>query len=144
MSTRKYLILFAILLLSAFLGASMLRSGHNWAYSDFASYVMQAQSILTGTTSDFIEHNSVTIYQSDVEIGPIAYPWGYPLLLVPVLAIAGFSTLGMKLLNVIFYLGFLLTLFALLYRRLSFYENIAILSLFAVSPILLSFENYKL
>ena len=144
MSTRKYLILFAILLLSAFLGASMLRSGHNWAYSDFASYVMQAQSILTGTTSDFIEHNSVTIYQSDVEIGPIAYPWGYPLLLVPVLAIAGFSTLGMKLLNVIFYLGFLLTLFALLYRRLSFSENMAILSLFAVSPIFLSFENYIL
>ena len=144
MTKTKYLGLFAILILSAFLGASMLTSGHIWAYSDFASYVMQAQSILTGTTSNFIEHSAVTIYQSDVEVGPVAYPWGYPLLLVPVLAIAGFSTIGMKLLNVIFYLGFLLTFFALLYRRLSFSENLAILSLFAVSPIFLAFENYIL
>ena len=144
MSKTKYLGLFAILLLSAFLGASMLTSGHNWAYSDFASYIMQAQSIVDGTTSEFIEHNSVTIYQSDVEVGPVAYPWGYPLLLVPVLATVGLSTLGIKLLNVIFYIAFLIILFALFYRRLSFWGNLAILSLFAVSPIFLAFQNHIL
>lgn len=144
MSKIKYLSLLGVLFMSALLGAASLTSGHNWAYGDFASYIMQAQSILDGNTAGFIEHNSITVFQSDVQVGPVAYPWGYPLLLVPVLAMLGLSTLGMKLLNVIFYIGFLVTLFILFYRRLSFSDNLMILALFAVNPVFLAFENFIL
>ncbi|MCF6277391.1 MAG: glycosyltransferase family 39 protein, partial [Anaerolineales bacterium] len=144
MTKAKYLGLVGILFLSAVLGGAQLTSGHNWAYSDFSSYIMQAQSIVNGTPADYIAHNSITVYQSDVEVGPVAYPWGYPLFLAPVVALLGMSTLGMKFINIIFYLGFLLALFFLFKRRLPLAENLALISLFAVSPVVLSFENYIL
>ncbi|OQY32655.1 MAG: hypothetical protein B6I38_04365 [Anaerolineaceae bacterium 4572_5.1] len=133
--------LIALLFISALLGSSMLTRGHNWAYSDFSAYIMQAESILNGSVDDFIAHNKITVEASDRPVGPIAYPWGYPLLLTPIVYLAGVSVAGMKLLNVIFYLLFLLCLFFLFRNRLSTPDNFIITSLFAFSPVLLSFQD---
>ncbi|PYV38351.1 MAG: hypothetical protein DMG09_12215, partial [Acidobacteria bacterium] len=72
-----------IIIASLFLGASTLTRGHDWG-DDFASYIMQAGSILSGRTREFVEHNSFTIFESSSQIGPVAYPWGYPLILSPI------------------------------------------------------------
>ena len=56
-------LLIIILLLSMVIGSSQLTRGHEWG-DDFASYIMQATSILNGDMQNFVEHNSFTIYQS--------------------------------------------------------------------------------
>lgn len=133
-------ILLAITIVSIILGAGILTRGHIWG-DDFASYIMQAESILNGTTERFIEQNSFTILESDSvkSIGPIAYPWGYPLILVPVYALKGMHPLALKLPSVVFFAGFLVSLFLLAKDRLGQAESLLLVALFAFNPLLIQF-----
>src|SRR5512133_1976352 len=110
-------LLLIIVIISLILGASTLTRGHIWG-DDFASYVMQAESILSGRTREFVEHNSFTIFESSSQIGPVAYPWGYPLILTPVYALKGINPLALKLPALFFYAVFLLCLYVLAKTRL--------------------------
>lgn len=130
-----------ILIVSALLGSSVLTHGHFWG-DDFAAYIMQARSILNGNMEGFIEHNTITITQSSTQLGPIAYPWGYPLILAPVYALTGLSPLGLKTPDVIFYLAFLIVLFLLMRRRVTQIESLLTVSLFAFNPMFLLFLDY--
>lgn len=136
---RNYLIL-GILILALLLGSSTLTRGHEWG-DDFASYIMQARSILNGKAEEFVQDNAFTILESSptVTIGPVAYPWGYPLALAPVYAIKGNSPLALKLPGVLFFAGFLICLCLLVRNRLSWMESLLFLSLFAFNPMLLDF-----
>ncbi|HEX9840278.1 MAG TPA: hypothetical protein VGA72_13080, partial [Anaerolineales bacterium] len=111
-------LIFGIVILALILGSSRLTRGHEWG-DDFASYIMQAKSILNGKTQEFVEHNAFTIFQSSSQIGPVAYPWGYPLILTPVYAIKGDSPLALKLPGVFFFAGFLICLYLLTRNRLT-------------------------
>src|SRR5512134_3136946 len=88
--------LIVIILSSLLIGSATLTRGHEWG-DDFASYIMQAQSILNGSPAGFIEHNSFTIFESSFQLGPVAYPWGYPLILTPALLLKGVHALTLKL-----------------------------------------------
>ncbi len=131
-------LIFAIILISFIIAACSLTRGHPWG-DDFASYIMQAESILRGTTQDFVEHNSFTIFESSFQIGPVAYPWGYPLILAPIYAIKGNNLLALKLPGLVFYTGFLACLYLLMKNRLTQTENLLLVSLFAFNPSLLAF-----
>jgi hypothetical protein len=131
-------ILIVILTSSIVIGSSHLTRGHEWG-DDFASYVMQAKSIWNGDMQDFIEHNSITIYRSSSQIGPVAYPWGYPLILTPVYAVKGISPLGFKLPGLFFFSGFLICLYLLMRTHLRRTESLLLVSLFAFNPLLLDF-----
>ena len=131
-------LLAAIIVVSMIIGASTLTRGHEWG-DDFASYIMQAESIWHGDTDDFVEHNSFTIFQSSNQIGPVAYPWGYPLILTPAYALKGIHPLALKLPGLFFYAGFLICLYLLLYRRLTQAESLLIVCLFAFNPLLVRF-----
>ena len=122
---------------------SQLNDGHGWG-GDFASYIMQAESLLSGTVDNFIQHNTFTITQSDIDFAPIAYPWGYPLLITPVIHFFGINLLGIKILSILFYALFLVVLFFLFEKRLSVLDNFILLAIFALNPLLLSFPNYIL
>ena len=131
-------LLIIILLVSMVIGSSQLTRGHEWG-DDFASYIMQAKSILNGDMQNFVEHNSITIYQSSSQIGPVAYPWGYPLLLAPVYAIKGISPLALKLPGLVLFAGFLICYYLLTRSRLTRNESLLLISLFAFNPILIDF-----
>ena len=133
-----------LLLISALLGFATLTRGHNWPYSDFASYVMQAESILAWDMDSFITHNTITIEESDAPVGPIAYPWGYPLMLVPIIALRGLSPLSMKLLNTLLFLFFQLVLYFLARKRLSHVDSLLLVALFAFNPIFLEAQDFIL
>src|SRR5512139_3429993 len=111
-------LLLLVLLASAILSFSILTRGHLW-WDDFASYVMQAQSLLDGSPRAFIEQNSFTIQNSSYPPGPVAYPWGFPALLAPVLAMFGLKVLALKLVNTAFYLAFLSVFYLLARLRLA-------------------------
>ena len=127
-----------IILISLVIGACTLTRGHQWG-DDFAWYILQAKSIVNGTTDEFMEQSAFTNYQSTTHLGPLAYPWGYPLILAPVYAIKGISPLALKLPALFFYAGFLVCLYFLAKDRLTRTESLLIVSLFAFNPLLLQF-----
>src|SRR5215207_3309695 len=131
-------LIIGIIIVSVFLGAATLTRGHDWG-DDFASYIMQAGSILNNSTRDFVERNSFTIFESSNQIGPVAYPWGYPVILTPVYAIKGIHPLALKLPGLLFYAGFLICLYLLMKKRLTQTESLVLVSLFAFNPLLLQF-----
>ncbi len=141
MKKSELIFLGVLLIMSAALGYASLTSGHNWAYSDFASYIMQAKSILAGDVNAFIAQNTITVQESEQAVGPIAYPWGYPLMLAPIIALMGISTLSMKLLNTLFFLAFLLTLYFLAAKRLPKFERFALVAFFAFNPVLIGAQD---
>ena len=138
MSGVRNAILVIILIGSIVIGSSQLTRGHEWG-DDFAAYIMQAKSIVNGDMQEFVEHNSITIYQSSSLIGPAAYPWGYPLILTPVYSIKGVSPLALKLPGLLFFVGFLICFYLLMRNRLTRTESLLIVSLFAFNPMFLSF-----
>ena len=127
-----------IILISLVIGACTLRRGHEWG-DDFAWYILQARSILKGTTTEFMQQSAFTNQQSTTHVGPLAYPWGYPLILVPVFALKGTSPLALKLPGLFFYAGFLICLYLLFKARLTQTESLLLVSLFAFNPLLLRF-----
>jgi len=138
MRTFHNIVLIAVILSSFLFGASTLTRGHEWG-DDFASYLMQAQSILDGNTDEFIEHNTFTIFESSFQIGPVAYPWGYPLILTPALFFKGLHPLALKLPALFLFSGFLISLYLLAKKRLSSNESLLLISLFAFNPMLIKF-----
>ncbi|MFL7868228.1 MAG: glycosyltransferase family 39 protein [Anaerolineales bacterium] len=138
MSKKTAIILALMLLTSALLGSSVLTRGHWWG-DDFAAYIMQAKSILAGNMGAFVAANTFTVTQSSHQIGPAAYPWGFPLILAPVYALIGLSPLALKLPGLLAYLGFLLVFFFLTKRRFTPTESLLAVSLFAFNPELLRF-----
>jgi hypothetical protein len=131
-------LIFGIVALSLVLGAATLTRGHEWG-DDFASYIMQAKSILNGKPQEFVDHNAYTILESSSQIGPVAYPWGYPLILTPVYAAKDNSPLALKLPGLFFFAGFLICLYQLAKHGLPRMESLLIVSLFAFNPLLIDF-----
>jgi Predicted membrane protein (DUF2079) len=136
-------LLIIIIIASLVIGISTLTRGHEWG-DDFASYVMQAQSILNDSMDEFVERNGFTIFESSIQIGPVAYPWGYPLLLVPSLVLKGVHPLTLKLPGLFFFLGFLICLYLLTEKRLTRTESLILVALFAFNPILIKFLDFIL
>ncbi len=123
------------------LGLSTLTRGHEWG-DDWASYVMQAQSILNGNMDEFVERNAFTIFESSIQIGPVAYPWGYPLALTPALLLRGVHPLTLKLPGLFFFAGFLICFYLLTETRLPRTERLLLVSLFAFNPVLINSTDY--
>ena len=134
----RHRILLVIILISLVIGACTLRRGHEWG-DDFAWYILQAQSILNGTTDEFMQTSAFTNNESTTYVGPLAYPWGYPLILTPAYAIKGINPLALKIPALFFYAGFLVCLYLLLKARLTEAESLLIVGLFAFNPLLLQF-----
>jgi hypothetical protein len=140
MPKRIILVLALILFVTALLGAFVLTRGHTWG-DDFAAYIGQAQSIVRGDMSSFVRRNAFTVTQSSHEpghqMGPVVYPWGFPLMLAPVYAFMGISPLGMKIPGLLTYLGFLLAFFYWIKIRFTPTESLLAVSLFGFNPGLL-------
>ncbi|MCS6995055.1 MAG: glycosyltransferase family 39 protein [Anaerolineales bacterium] len=136
MTKRTLFVLIFILSIAALLSFAMLKRGHPW-WDDFASYVMQARAILSGEMDAFVRRNAFTVQNSSYPPGPVAYPWGYPLLLAPVVALFGVHPLALKLVGIAFYVLFLGVFFLLARRRLTESEALLLTGVLAVNPALL-------
>jgi len=140
---EKYLKIISIafiITVSAVLIFGGLTTGHDWG-GDFASYIMQAKSIVGGQVSEFIEENSFTINESPTGLGPVAYPWGFSLMLAPFFAIFGLNIYALKFVVFICFLLFLLVLWWGFRKYHSHYWLIILISLFAFNPIFILYVN---
>ena len=136
--TNRLLLL--IVILAMLLGAGSLRRGHDWG-DDFAWYILQAKSVVNGSVDEFIKTSAFTNTESTTHVGPLAYPWGYPLILVPAYLIRGIHPLVLKLPNLFFYAAFLVCLYLLMKSRLTQTESLLIAALFAFNPLLILFTD---
>lgn len=73
----KNKVIILLILLAIIINVFSFKNGHNWG-CDFSAYIKQAQTIHNNT---FTELNS-NIKQTDYTLN---YPWGYPLLLSPII-----------------------------------------------------------
>ena len=138
MKKSEYFILAVILGLSAVLGLLLLTKGQDWG-DDFAAYIMQAQSIVKGNEQSFIERNAFTINSTDFILGPVAYPWGYPLILASVYVVIGLNLIALKLPVLVFFIVFLFVLVRFYRKRLSSMESLLLVGVFAFHPQFLGF-----
>jgi len=136
---HPYFIVF-IVALSGLLAYGLLTTGHDWG-GDFSQYLMQAESITERNIDEFMDENRFTMEHSSFAVGPVAYPWGYPLLLAPLYVLVGNNMVALKLVNVVLYLFFLLLLWFGFQREHSEPWRLALLLLFAFNPEMLGFMD---
>lgn len=117
-----------------------LTRGHVWG-DDFAGYINQGHAILGNETQEFIEKNKQINQLSMIPPGPDAYPWGYPLLLTPIIALFGVSVMGLKLVNLLFWVVILFSVFGFSRQRVDFYLSLLITSLLAFSPLFIEMND---
>ncbi len=138
---HKTSIIFILLIsLYIYFAANLLTFGHNWG-DDLASYFMQAKSLISGSPQRFFEENSFTIYNSDTVLGPVVYPWGYPIILSLFFYFFDINLLALKVPNIIFFVLFLLTFFKVLSKRLLSKEKLLLIAIFAFNPHFLLFHD---
>jgi hypothetical protein len=104
-NNKIYYIIFLTIILSVFLINSIsFKEGHNWG-GDFPQYIAQAKSINDGTIDKLLENSTFRYEKSDsVLLAPKLYPWGFPILLVPIYHLFGFNIIAMKFFVNLFFL----------------------------------------
>ncbi|MFQ5906644.1 MAG: ArnT family glycosyltransferase, partial [bacterium] len=125
------IILFLYLLLALLVFDPRLHTG-----GDNAHYICLARSILSG--KGYRE-----IYKPG-EPPHTLYPFGYPLLLAPVISLFKSSFVALKILSLLFGACSVLLVYMLLENRCGRLCLYAVVGLFAVSPLLLEYSHYVL
>ena len=97
---------FMLLLCGTLWGAvQLIVSGHIFN-GDFALYIRQAQSIQYGDMQQvFSDMQEMIAHSTYQRYSPILYPWGYPLLLFPCVALFGINYFAFKIVGVICLVG---------------------------------------
>ena len=135
---KKYFCL--ILILSAVFSVLSVRNEFCWG-DDFAQYILQAKSILSGNFEHFAFQNSIRSEYSTVCVGPTYYPWGFPLLIAPVLAIFGMNFTAFQIYISLFHILFLFSLWILFRNKLNRIQILGIIAIFAFNPFLFEFKK---
>lgn len=110
-------------------------SGHDWG-DDFALYLRQAKALAIGNVGEVISDNRFTVENSGWStFSPVAYPWGWPLLIAPLYALFGINYEVLKIVEVVAFCLFLLTFFSLVRRRAGYLAATLLVLLIGLSPI---------
>jgi hypothetical protein len=145
-SPRPWRLLLAVgglLVVGAWLQIGMLHRSHIWG-DDHALYLLQAISLLQGTTAELAASNGAAMAECTVQVGPPVYPWGLPLLLAPLVRAVGLDLLWLKTPNVIAWLLTMLATVGLCWRRLPAPWLLALVAILATAPNLLFAANHIL
>ena len=112
------------------------RNGHSQG-DDFALYLRQARSLFDGDVGDVVADNRFSVVNSGPVFSPIAYPWGWPLLLAPFVNRWGYDYDRLKLLEVAAFCIWLVLVHGIVRRRAGRLLAIAVTAVVATAPALL-------
>lgn len=112
------------------------RSGHTTG-DDFALYLRQAQSVFDGNMAQVVGDNRYTVTTSGGVFGPIAYPWGFPLMLSPFVQLWELDYDKLKLVEVAALCGFLLLFHGIVRRRINRPVALLAVAVVGLSPLYL-------
>jgi hypothetical protein len=135
--------LWAVVLLSGISCYFSISAGLSWS-GDFALYYRQAESILQGSAEQLLAFNRYAMEQSVYKgppIGPHLYPWGFPLLLSPILALFGPQFVLMKMYMAGFLLLSVVVVWHLFKVRLGRGYTLLLVALVGLNPYLVNSVN---
>ena len=117
-----------------------LRDDHNWG-DDFSAYIGQAEAIVKNDTEYFSQVSENRVLFSDTQVGPNLYPWGYPLLLAPVIFFFGIKIIPLKIATFLFFAGSLCIIYFLFKKYLTKIVSLFLVLLVASSPFFFTFKQ---
>ena len=116
---RRHATMVVLTVVVAWLALRVQRNGISWG-DDFALYTRQAQSLIDGNIAQVVSDNRFNVLNAAKPgFSPVAYPWGFPLLLAPFVRVFGMDWAALKLAGVLSLLGFLWAFHAVLRRRMT-------------------------
>ncbi|MET0459520.1 MAG: hypothetical protein ABW122_04040 [Ilumatobacteraceae bacterium] len=130
------LVLGVVVATSASLAIALHRNGHTTG-DDFALYLRQARSLFDGDVAQVVADNRFTVISSGGLFSPIAYPWGWPLLLSPFVHLWGYDYGRLKLLEVAAFCLWLVLAHGIVRRRAGRLLAIAVVAVVGTAPVLL-------
>ncbi len=142
-SVARTLALPVIVVVAAVLAVLLHRTGHTQG-DDFALYLRQARSLFDGDVGQVVSDNRFAVLNSDSGFSPIAYPWVWPLLLSPFVHAWGLDYDRLKLVEVATFCLWLVLLHGIVRRRIGWWPAIAIVTVFATSPLYLAHTDQLL
>jgi hypothetical protein len=113
------------------------RNGHDLG-DDFALYLRQARSVFGGDVDDVVADNRYAVLNSDRAFSPVAYPWGWPLVLAPFVRWWGLDFDRLKLLEVAAFAAWMVLVHGIVRRRAGRAPAIAVVAVVASAPALLA------
>ncbi len=135
--------LIAVVAVAAGLAVALHRNGHTLG-DDFALYLRQARSIFDGDVAQVVADNRFTVVNSEAVFSPIAYPWGWPLLLSPFVHVWGLDYDRLKLLEVAAFCIWLVLVHGIVRRRAGRLLALAIVAVVGTAPLLLAHTDQLL
>jgi len=129
---KQWLILVLLATIVVATQIASLRAGHDWG-DDFAQYIQQALNLAAGHP---MLENGYIYNPSFPDLGPRAYPPGFPLLLTPVVKLAGVDLRAMKIIGIACFGLALLAIFRLLFPILPFGYCLATIAGLGFTPFL--------
>ena len=109
--------------------------------SDTAEYILQANSIITNSIDTFMADSAFAMERSPWALGPVAYPWGFPVLLALTFLVAGNGIIACKSIAIISFFLFLLVLWTGFRRHHPSWQLLLVIALFAFNPVFVKFMN---
>lgn len=92
-------------------------TGHGWG-DDFALYINQTKALLYGDVDRVVADTRFAVENSSSSrFSPYAYPWGFPLMLVPLYLVFGLNYAVFKVLTIASLCGFLFCYHRILLKR---------------------------
>ncbi len=119
---------------------SLQEGGHDWG-DDFALYIRQAQALAGGYVGQVTGDTHFSLRQSGWPFTPEAYPWGWPLVLMPVVARWGIDYPKLKLVVTVVFLLFLTLFHTVCRRRMGEVASLLIVGAVGVNYFFLSWTN---
>lgn len=117
------------------------RSGHWWG-DDWALYIRQAQSLIDGNPGEVTADNRFTTESSlGAPFSPPLYPWGFPIVLVPFVAVVGVDIDALHVVPVLCAAVFACAWFALARRRIGLVAAFVGVVAATLTPLLLSWSE---
>ncbi len=108
--------------------------GHDWG-DDFALYINQARGLANGTVAQVVADNRYALENSGSStFSPYVYPWGFPIMLLPVFVAFGINYAAFKFVAVICLCIFVVAFHLLLRRRMADWAAWSLTLLIALSP----------
>lgn len=132
----RALLLGSVVGVAILLAVQLRRAGHTEG-DDFALYLRQARSLFDGDTSGVVADNRFSVLNSDPGFSPIAYPWGWPLLLAPFVHLWSFDYDRLKLVEIAAFSVWLVLFHGIVRRRLGRVVALFTVAAIATAPVYL-------
>lgn len=136
LQTKVYLFLIAVLGFNLF----TMPGQTDWG-DDYAQYLSQAQAIVSHHFDPLIQQTNVRQLYTTTRIGPSYYPWGFPLLISPIIASFGVNLAALQMYLYLFYAAFLVVLWHLFKEKLEPGAACLLVALFSLNPFMFQFNR---